>query len=504
VFPKPPRALQEADSGICAALRDGSVGCMDLDGKYTPAPGIRDAVNLTCQQGSCCAITKTGEVACWGGKQPALPKLANVAAIDWVWENGCAVTTTGAATCWGNAQTLSAPSGVRDVGIHSTTVCLVLTDGALRCAAEDVPASTNVAQLDYNCIRHTNGSVDCTGTGDHGELGDGGVMLSPIPVQVPGLTEVTDINIAHTNACAVKRDKSLWCWGPSKPTAHGTLGGAFIPAQYVSACRTDGGAIRCGYAFNPGSWDEESFRPPGITSAKTAAMHRDSSICVVDDKGAVQCRHGLSEGGLAPKWQPLASPSPVAELAPLAVGFCARHTNGRVSCWVDHRYDNDDDFLETLPKRATLKYIAGLEDVTQLAAGQNVACAITKSTDVWCFHSEEGKPTKLPALTGATSLGANSHHTCAVVKGDVWCWGDNFLGQLGNGAGTARIQPQQEPVKARATFKAVKVGTGRESTCALDDQGNVWCWGSNDSGQLGLAHVTYAEGWSKVVAIGPR
>lgn len=86
----------------------------------------------------------------------------------------------------------------------------------------------------------------------------------------------------------------------------------------------------------------------------------------------------------------------------------------------------------------------------------------------------------------------------------MWCWGDGFLGQLGTGAGTGRIEPAMVPVKATTPFNAVKVGTGRESTCALDDHGKVWCWGANTYGQLGHPHTQRAEGWSKVLGIGPR
>lgn len=498
VFPKPPVALQ-AGMGVCAVLRDGSAGCADLDGKYTPAPNVRDAVDLTCQENGCCAVTKSGGVTCWGERKPKLPALANVASIDWIWDDGCAVTKTGGATCWGEAKALSAVSGVRDVGILSTAVCLAMTDGTLRCNDERVATAKDVAQIDYSCIRHADGAVSCTGSNDHGELGDGGVQLSAVPMQVPGLADVADINVAHSNACAITKDKQLWCWGPSKPAARGTTSGTFIPGQYVAGCRADG-SIRCGYEYMNGEWEEESFYTGA--DAKTAAIHRDSSMCVVDKAGAIKCRHGMSEGGVVDKWTALAAPAPVEQLVPVAVGFCARHADGRASCWVDHRYDNDDDFLDSLPKTPRLTYVKDVADVTQLAAGQNVVCAITKQAEVVCFGSEGGKPTKLASLTGATSIGANHLHTCAVVKGDVWCWGDNFLGQLGTGTGGGRIEPMSAPVKVKASFKAVKVGTGRDSTCALDDQGKVWCWGANNNGQLGQPHLKGTQEWSKVVGTG--
>jgi alpha-tubulin suppressor-like RCC1 family protein len=78
------------------------------------------------------------------------------------------------------------------------------------------------------------------------------------------------------------------------------------------------------------------------------------------------------------------------------------------------------------------------------------------------------------------------------------------MGQLGDGVGTGRIEPAKVPVKAKTSFKAVKVGTGGESTCALDDQASVWCWGANTYGQLGHPRAQGAKGWSKVVGIGPR
>ena len=78
-------------------------------------------------------------------------------------------------------------------------------------------------------------------------------------------------------------------------------------------------------------------------------------------------------------------------------------------------------------------------------------------------------------------VGAN--HTCAIkTKGALWCWGNNYNGQLGDGTLIDRSQPVQESTKATnwATFTG-----GIYHTCARKTNGTLWCWGANGYGQLG-------------------
>src|SRR5688572_14814117 len=80
----------------------------------------------------------------------------------------------------------------------------------------------------------------------------------------------------------------------------------------------------------------------------------------------------------------------------------------------------------------------------------------------------------------ATSAGRD--HTCAVrTDGTVWCWGSNQSGQLGDNTLIDRLVPVQ--VQGLADIKAVD-GGGTHS-CALSNTGEVRCWGSNSFGQLG-------------------
>ncbi len=85
------------------------------------------------------------------------------------------------------------------------------------------------------------------------------------------------------------------------------------------------------------------------------------------------------------------------------------------------------------------------------------------------------------AAVGALAVGLR--HACAVTaQGTVLCWGDNRLGQLGDGTNTQRDAPVA--VKGLA-HPAVAIAAGDEHTCALDSTGAVLCWGSNASGALG-------------------
>lgn len=82
-------------------------------------------------------------------------------------------------------------------------------------------------------------------------------------------------------------------------------------------------------------------------------------------------------------------------------------------------------------------------------------------------------------------LAAGGAHTCALkTDGSVWCWGDNALGQLGDGTTTARAAPVQ--VEALSGLSVVQLSGGAEHTCALTSGGELYCWGGNEDGQLGV------------------
>ena len=79
------------------------------------------------------------------------------------------------------------------------------------------------------------------------------------------------------------------------------------------------------------------------------------------------------------------------------------------------------------------------------------------------------------ATGGVVAIAAGDQHACAVFgSGAVYCWGDNRLGQIGDGTDD---NDRAQPVAARGISDAVDVALGVERSCAIGDAGHAICWG---------------------------
>jgi hypothetical protein len=135
-----------------------------------------------------------------------------------------------------------------------------------------------------------------------------------------------------------------------------------------------------------------------------------------------------------------------------------------------------------------------------LAAGAGHACAVTNAGAAWCWgfndNGQLGNGTTTLAATPVAVSGLASHviaitagydnHTCALTdSGAVWCWGDNYNGQLGNGVSGYGAHSTTPVAVTGLPSGIVAISAGTYHTCALTDVGAVWCWGENFSGELG-------------------
>lgn len=92
----------------------------------------------------------------------------------------------------------------------------------------------------------------------------------------------------------------------------------------------------------------------------------------------------------------------------------------------------------------------------------------------------------MPSSTAAVALATGGNHTCVLISsGSVKCWGANFSGQLGNGAMGSPTLATSQPADVITITTAVGISAGRSHTCALLEDNRISCWGENKVGQLG-------------------
>lgn len=147
--------------------------------------------------------------------------------------------------------------------------------------------------------------------------------------------------------------------------------------------------------------------------------------------------------------------------------------------------------------------IASGVTLASVEAGADFACGLTESGAAYCWgdntHGQLGngttastyRPVAVTGGLGFVQLAAGTGHVCGVTasSADVYCWGDNTLGQLGIGSTTPSTVPEQV-ILTNAQGTSPQLAAGATHTCLLTAAGGaVLCWGDNASGQLGLGSV---------------
>lgn len=90
-----------------------------------------------------------------------------------------------------------------------------------------------------------------------------------------------------------------------------------------------------------------------------------------------------------------------------------------------------------------------------------------------CFHTK--------AQCWKTIASGYNHTVAIKTEGTLWAWGNNSVGQLGNGTTTNRNVPTN--IGTTSDWKTVAIGTNH--TVALKMDGSLWAWGDNQTGELG-------------------
>ncbi len=132
-----------------------------------------------------------------------------------------------------------------------------------------------------------------------------------------------------------------------------------------------------------------------------------------------------------------------------------------------------------------------------LAAGGGHTCAITRVDETYCWGVNLTGQLGIADTTIQTtpvfvsndfgSVTAGGAHTCAIdSRSELYCWGDNGRGQLGRGSSGIFSSTPAKVVQLPPVSKAVAYS---QTTCAVTLTGEVYCWGDNIWGKLGLSFL---------------
>jgi alpha-tubulin suppressor-like RCC1 family protein len=354
---------------------------------------------------------------------------------------------------------------------HATSTCSSSTcgftcnPGFLACDSQGCcPASSIAAGGDTTCAV-VDGSVQCWGSNDSGQLGfdPAGAPFSARPVKVPGVLGASSVAVGAHHACAIVAGTGqVMCWGANDAGQLGAQGSGVVTV-------------------------------PNVANALALALG-DRHSCAITNTG-VSCWGANNSGQLGQGTiSPTAGPAPIAGLAASSIaagtGFTCAASSGAVYCWGDGSHGQFGDGKVDSPS-ATPFRIAALSGVGAVAAGTSHACAISSSPSCWGNDdfgqaSGDGRAGPLSAVKGISgaqspvAVAAGIEHSCVVTAArGVTCWGNNAFAQLGLGV-TSGIQ---KPVAVPGLGSVQALTVGARHACVQTADSAVLCWGANLSGQ---------------------
>lgn len=129
-----------------------------------------------------------------------------------------------------------------------------------------------------------------------------------------------------------------------------------------------------------------------------------------------------------------------------------------------------------------------------VAPGERHTCAIANTGELFCWggndygqlgdgtEDAQSAPTQVGSADDWIHVSAGSWHSCGIREDhSLYCWGRNNDGQLGDGSKIS----QSAPVAENEGWSWTQVAAGGFHTCGIRDDDTLWCWGDNLAGQLG-------------------
>jgi alpha-tubulin suppressor-like RCC1 family protein len=323
------------------------------------------------------------------------------------------------------------------------------------------------------------GNVWTWGLNTYGQLGNGSIITSTLPVQVTGLSSIIQVAAGANHTLALKSDGTVWAWGYN---FYGQLGNGAWGSGADQHTPVEVGTL--------GNW-LTGVSKIAVGDNHSVAWKIDGSVWTWGNNNNGQ----LGDGTINARNTP-AQLSTISGV--LTIGAGGSHTlaamiDGSVKAWGFNNYGqlgngNTADQHTPVP-------VSGLSGVSVVVGGENFSLALKSDGTLWSFGTnakgqlgdetgaQQTTPVRVAYLSGVTDVSAGQYHALAVLNdGTVWGWGLNDYGEIGDGT----IVPALGPEWASSLSGAVALAAGaNESSVVVTTSGIIWAWGFNASGQVG-------------------
>lgn len=357
------------------------------------------------------------------------------------------------------------------------------------------------AGRDHTCGLSTEGVAYCWGSNSAGQLGTDsiistGASLNPTPTSVAGNLRFKYLDAAEYTTCALTSDGSAYCWGSGRS---GQLGRGLDPQGRVLSSGIPV-PVSGGFKFS---------------SLSVGSQH----VCGRSTQGVAVCWGGNTQGQLGRGTQSIAEasvPMPVSgglafeQISAGVIHTCGLARNGTAYCWGNNNYGQFGNASAT--GGATPTIAAGGTLFSSLSSGSTFTCGLRADNTALCWGDNRVGQLGIGSITAsrtpapvagsgawksirATNGNIVVPHTCALTaQGTAYCWGSNAAGKLGKSdvAATCNADPvalygpcTTTPVQVAGQITFASLDLDATHTCGVATDGQGYCWGSNQSGQLG-------------------